>query len=367
MTRLSPLLRPELTPLKTYNAGLTLEDVASRCPDKPVAKLASNENPYSQAPEVIAAVQQAAAALHLYPDPQGRRLAARLSGMTGVPADQVIFGDGSEDLLNVLARCLLRPGDRVLTLYPSFPLHEDYAQMMGAGVTRVPLDADHQIDFAALLRAVAQPVRLTIFANPLNPAGVWLTGEELARVLNAQHPESVLCIDEAYVEYAGGDGFRPATEWLATHEKPLLILRTFSKAYGLAALRIGYGLSNSAELIRGMNLVRTPFNVNAIAQAAALAALDHPAAMAAAVGKVRTERARMAATLQGMGLKVLPSKGNFLFVNGGMPSARLADRLIDHGVLVKPWKQAGYETWFRVSVGLPHENDQFLKALTQLI
>ena len=367
MTRHLTQLRPELRPLKTYNAGLTMEDVARRCGGKPIAKLASNENPFAQTPAVGQAIAKALESVHLYPDPNGRRLVERIAAQTGVPAGNVVLGDGSEDLLNVLARCLLRPEDRVVTLYPSFPLHEDYAQMMGAQVMRIGLDTNHRIDMASLLLAMRQPVRLVLFANPMNPAGVWLSDADLDRVLDAQHPDSVLCIDEAYLEYALGEGFLPATERLIAHNKPLLILRTFSKAYGLAALRVGYGLSNDAELIRGMNLVRTPFNVNAIAQAAALAALDHPETMRHSVALVVAERERMAIALKGLGLDVMPSKGNFLFVDGKMSALELADQLISEGVLIKPWKQSGYESWFRVSVGLKRENDQFLSALSSLL
>lgn len=360
------LLRPELSRLVPYNAGLTLDDVIARAGGRPIAKLASNENPAPQAPEVLEAARQAVETLHLYPDPAGRRLTGTLARMAGIPENRVILGDGSEDLLNVLARCLLRPGDRVVTLYPSFPLHEDYAQMMGASVTRVNL-RQNRIDIDALEAALAEPVRLAIFAQPMNPAGLWLTPEDLSRVLAAQHPQTVLCIDEAYLEYAGGPDFGQAGAALAAQDKPLLILRTFSKAWGLAGLRIGYGLSNSAELIRGMNLVRTPFNVNGVAQAAALAALAHPEAMQAGVAQVLAERDRMAAALAEIGLETLPTKGNFLFVRGPVASVILADRLIAEGVLVKPWKQPGYEDWFRVSVGLKRENDQFLAALTTLL
>lgn len=358
------LLRPELAALETYNAGLTIDDVLSRCGARPVAKLASNENPYPPAPDVIAALRRATEAVHLYPDPQGRKLTAALSGLTGVEQSNGILGDGSEDLLNVLARCLLRAGDEVVTLYPSFPLHGDYAQMMGARVSYVALTADGTIDVEALVAAAARPVRLTLFANPMNPAGLWLTPAELDRLLEAQHQDSILCIDEAYVEYAEGPDFGSAAERLKRHRKPLLILRTFSKAYGLAGLRIGYGLSNSAELIGGMNLVRTPFNVNAVAQSAALAALRSPAAMKAAVSAVIAERERVRIALETLGLKVFRSKGNFLFVKHRLPSVELANRLITEGVLVKPWKQPGYENWFRVSIGLPSENNQFLSAIS---
>lgn len=360
----SALLRPELAKIGAYNAGLTMEDVLSRCGTNPVAKLASNENPYPPASHVIEAARKAAQVLHLYPDPQGRKLTGLIAQLTNSEPGCVILGDGSEDLLNVLARCLLRPTDQVVTLYPSFPLHGDYAGMMGASVNYIGLTNSGTIDIEALVAAVAIPVRLTIFSNPMNPVGLWLTSTDLDRILDAQHPESVLCIDEAYIEYAMGGDFGSAAERLKSHPKPLLILRTFSKAYGLAGLRIGYGLSNSQELINGMNLVRTPFNVNAVAQAAALAALNHPASMIVAVTAVIAERERVKSEIERLGLDVCASKGNFLFVNCRLPSVTLADRLMVDGVLVKPWKQSGYETWFRVSIGLKHENDQFLNSLT---
>lgn len=360
-------LRPELAALSPYNSGLTLQDVAARCGGGPIAKLGSNENPHGLPAQAQEAMVQALSLVHHYPDPSARLLAQAVAAETGLDPEAVIFGDGSEDLLNVLARTLLRAGDEVVTLYPSFPLHEDYALMMGARVTRIDLTAARQIDMAALLAAVARPVRLILLANPMNPAGLWLTPDQLDQVLAAQHPQAVLCLDEAYVEYAKGHDYLPGTARIAGHGKPLLILRTFSKAWGLAALRVGYGISNSADLLAGMNLVRTPFNVNAVAQAAALAVLRHPEAMARAVAATLEERQRMAVALRAMGVEVLPSAGNFLFLGLGQDAVALADRLIDRGVIVKPWKQPGYTDFLRVSVGLPAENDQFLKALAALL
>lgn len=357
------LPRPEVMELTTYNSGLTLEDVAARCGGGPIAKLASNENAHPPSDAVMAAMRDAITRAFLYPDPQARQLAAEISARTGVPPHRILFGDGSEDLLNILARAVLRPRDRVITLYPSFPLHEEYALMMGAEVTRIGLTPDRRIDLPALLDAAAHPARLILIANPMNPAGLWLTGDALAELLAAQHPDTLLCIDEAYTEYALGCDYKAADSALARHEKPLLLLRTFSKAHGLAGLRIGYGLSNCDGLVQAMNLVRTPFNVNAVAQAAALAALRHPEAMEKAVAVTIAERARMDRELTRRGYAVLPSKGNFLFFDCGRRAIEAADALIDHGVIVKPWKQPGYENFLRVSVGLPAENDQFLQAL----
>jgi histidinol-phosphate aminotransferase len=359
--------RPELGSLKLYNSGLTVDDIAARAKGHRIAKLASNENPHGPNDAVQAAMRDAIARPFIYPDPSARALADEIARQTGVEKSRVILGDGSEDLLNVLARAVLNAGDEVVTLFPSFPLHEDYATMMGATVTRIGLTSSCEIDIDALLAAASRPVRLTLLANPMNPAGLWLGPDEFDALLAAQHTESLLCLDEAYVEYAAGPDYASAVERLTTHDKPLLILRTFSKAYGLAGLRIGYGISNSDDVIRAMHLVRTPFNTNAVAQAAALAAMTHTEEMADAVADTLRERARMAEGLTALGLRVLPSKGNFLFVDCGQPSVEVADRLIDHGVIVKPWKQEGFESFLRVSVGLGWENDQFLEAMARVL
>ena len=206
-----------------------------------------------------------------------------------------------------------------------------------------------------------------VIANPMNPTGLWLEPAHLRALLDAQHEDSVLCLDEAYTEYARGDDYQSAMELLAEHRKPLLILRTFSKAHGLAGLRIGYGVANDAELKRGMDLVRTPFNANAVGQAAATASLHAPESVDRAVVETLRERDRMGHALTSMGLRVLPSKGNFLFVDTGRPSTDVAAALLDRAVIVKPWKQDGFETFLRVSVGLGWENDQFLEAMARIV
>ena len=361
------LLRPELQRLAPYNAGLSLADIAARPGVTRVAKLGSNENLHGVSDAVRRAMTEAIVQAHLYPDPSGRELAALLAADLGVDPGRIVLGDGSEDLLNVLARALLRTDDEVVTLYPSFPLHEDYATMMGARVTRIGLK-DDAIDVDALVAAMARPVRLVLFANPMNPAGLWLGGDDLARVLAAQQPGTVLCVDEAYVEYAAhAEGYRSAADLLAGHDKPLLILRTFSKAWGLAGLRIGFGVTNSAELRRGLDLVRTPFNVNHVAQGGAIAALAHADEMRATVAATVAERERMARGLAALNLRCLPSAGNFLFVDTGRDAGALADGLLDRGVIVKPWKQPGYESWMRISVGTGADTDQLLTALAMLL
>lgn len=193
MTKAHSFLRPELAALSPYNAGLTAEEVARRPGVLGVAKLGSNENPLGPAPAVRQALEASLQRIAVYPDPSGQALLAKLAERHDVSAEQLVLGNGSEDLLAVLARAVLRPGDQVITLYPSFPLHEDYARLMGAEVTRIGLTPQGSIDVDALVQAVSQPVRLVLFANPMNPAGVWLSPQDLDRVLDAVHPEAVAC------------------------------------------------------------------------------------------------------------------------------------------------------------------------------
>ncbi len=367
MSQPSDTVRPEVTRLVPYNAGLTIAEVVARYAPARIAKLGSNENPTGPSPRATAAAAAAITTMRLYPDPINRDLRRALAERAGVAADRIMIGNGSEDLLAILARATLRPGDRVVTLYPSFPLHEDYATMMGATVDRVAVRPDLTIDVEALVAALAEPCRILIFANPMNPVGSWLTDVELERVLAAVRPETLVVVDEAYAEYAAGPDHPSAAAALKDARHPWVVLRTFSKAYGLAGLRVGWGIFADADLCDLIDRVRTPFNVNAVAQAAAVAALADDAHLAAVVEATLAERARMRVALEGLGLTVAPSKGNFLFFDCRRDSAGLAEALLARGVIVKAWKQPGYRTFARVSIGAPQENDQFLEAMAELL
>lgn len=361
------LVRPEVEALAPYNAGMTLAELTARYRPARIAKLGSNENPLGPSPHVLANLRLDTAGLRLYPDPAGSALRDRLAAELGVAGDRLVLGNGSEDLLAVICRTVLRPGDRVLTLYPSFPLHEDYATLQGAAVLRVPLRADLTIDVAALAAAAAHGPRLVIFANPMNPVGSWLNPAELAEIAAATPVDTLLVIDEAYFEYAQGPGYADALEILRGRDRPFIVLRTFSKAWGLAGLRVGYGVTHDAAFRDRLDRVRTPFNVNAIAQAAALLALDDPGHVADVVARTGTERERVRRFLETRGLVTAPSRGNFLYFDSGRDSAGFVEGLLRQGVIVKPWKQPGYTRFIRVSIGSADENDHFMAALEVLI
>lgn len=353
-------VREEVQGIPPYNAGMTIEEVRTRYKVDRVVKLASNENPLGPSPAVRQALQHSLGAIEQYPDPSGRALRAGIAERLKVSPDQIVLGNGSEDLLSVICKAVLAPGDTAVTLYPSFPLHEDYVNLMGARVKRVDLLEDLTIDVDALVEAVAKGPRMVMFANPMNPVGSWLDSQQMQRVVSALKPETLLVLDEAYLEYAQGGGFADAVALLTGTDKAWITLRTFSKAWGLAALRIGYALVSSAELCTFFDRVRTPFNTNLVAQTAALAALGDTGHVDSVVQLARQERERVKALLEAQGRRVAPSKGNFLFFDCGSNAVAFCEKLLRRGVILKPWKQAGYETFARVSLGSHEDNDYFL-------
>jgi len=367
VSKASSMVRTEVTRLSPYNSGLTIGEVMLRYAPARIAKLGSNENPLGPSPTLAMMMQEGTEMFRLYPDPAGRELRQAIAARHTVDDEQIILGNGSEDLLSVISRAVLRPGDTVVTLYPSFPLHEDYATLMGASVHRVAVNDDLTIDVDALIEAVRDRPRMLLFSNPMNPVGSWLSSGDLSKVLDAVSDETLIVVDEAYAEYAEGDDYASSLPYLGKRDRPWIVLRTFSKAFGLAGLRIGFGIVGDPELRSLLDRVRTPFNVNGVAQAAALAALADEEHLAQVVTLARTERARLENFLAGKGLEVAPSRGNFLFFNCRKNASAFVEGLLREGVIVKPWKQEGFDTYVRVSIGSPSENDHFMSALSQLL
>jgi histidinol-phosphate aminotransferase len=357
-------LREEVRTLPLYNSGLSAEYVRSHYQVEEVAKLGSNENPYGASPRVLAAIAAAVPGAALYPDSAGDPLREALSHRLGIPADRLALGNGSEDLIAISAHTFLSPGDDFVTITPSFGLHVIHAQALGARVHAVPVRANYSVDMEALIGAITPRTRMVILSNPSNPTGGSITAADMNRLMAALSEDILLVFDEAYFEYAAAEHSYPAfLPLLKRCPTPWLMLRTFSKAYGLAGLRVGYGIASDAALVSLMNRVRSPFNVNRLAQAAAIAALEEVEFVKDCVERTIAERGRVEAELAGMGYRVAPSRSNFLFVDAGEDASELALRLLHHGVIVKPWREPGYTGHVRVSIGSPRENDQFLKAL----
>ena len=365
------LARPEVPTLPAYNAGLSSETVRARYGVIEIARLASNENPFGASPAVARALVDLASHIGTYPDANCTALRAAIAERTGARTEQIVIGNGSESIIQMLCQAFLAPGDRVLTQRPAFGLHEIYPRMMGAQVDLLELTPSLEFNVDVWCEAMARGPKVAMIANPSNPVGCMFDTGEFARLLAAVPAGTLLVIDEAYVEYARlAPDFPDTLAALRAQRRPWIVLRTFSKAWGLAGLRVGYGIASDAALIQMLDRVRTPFNVNQAAQSAALAAWGDEAFMVHAVTETVRHRETMAAqlrTMAGLGVRIAPSAANFLFVELGRPNGPVSEALLARGIIVKPWKDPGFETFIRVSIGLPDENGRFLRALGEIV
>ncbi|MFM8574979.1 MAG: histidinol-phosphate transaminase [Limnohabitans sp.] len=369
MSAIDVLARPEVLSLAPYNAGLSSNAVRARYGVSQVARLASNENPYGPSPRVAQALAGVSAELSAYPDANCTVLRAALTQRLGVESDRIVLGNGSEDILQMLCQAFVSAGDQVLTQRPAFGLHEIYPRMMGAKVPVLALPPQLGFDVDAWCGALAAGPKVVMLANPSNPVGCLFTSRDMLRLLDATPDHTLLVIDEAYVEYARLSADHPdMLHLLRNRAMPWVILRTFSKAWGLAGLRVGYGITSDAAIVQWLDRVRTPFNVNHVAQVAAMAALDDEAFMGRGVSEIIRLRGILETGLQALpGIRLAPSAANFLFLDLGRPNGPVNDALLAQGIIVKPWKEPGFEHFIRVSVGTEAENARFLHALAQVL
>ena len=365
------LVRPEVPGLPPYNAGLSSEAVRSRYGVEHISRLASNENPYGASPAVAKALVDLALRAGTYPDANCTALRAAIAERIGTRAEQVVIGNGSESILQMLCQAFLSPGDRVLTQRPAFGLHEIYPRMMGAQVELLALTPSLAFDPDAWCEALARGPKIAMLANPSNPVGCMFDAKAFARLLEATPAGTLLVIDEAYYEYARlAGGFPDALQMLRGQSRPWIVLRTFSKAWGLAALRVGYGIASDASLVQWLDRVRTPFNVNEAAQAAALAAWDDIPFMERAVAETVRQRESMAQALHALavpGLRIAPSAANFLFIDLARPNGPVNEALLARGIIVKPWKEPGFEHFIRASIGTAEDNARLVTALREIL
>ena len=364
---LEGLVRPELLALADYNAGISLEKMRSELGLERVVKLDSNENPLSCSPRVAPAIAALQPGIFRYPDREELRLREMLSKDLGVTSNQLAFTAGSEDLVSILFRMVLRPNDEVVTVIPAFGLYEICAQHASAMPRKIPFTADWRFPVEDIANALSKHPRVFVLCSPCNPVGVSITLDQFDQVLNAAHPDTLIVLDEAYGEFVKDSERGCLFERLKQHNGPWIALRTFSKAYGLAGLRIGYGITFHSALAEAIYKVRSPFNVSAPALAGAEAAYGDQSHVAATRDFVSRERQRVANALRDMGLPPAPSDGNFLFFDCGRPARTLAQRLRQKGVLIKAWTEAGYENHARVTIGNIEDNNSFLSALREAL
>lgn len=356
---------PNVAALPPYNAGMNIAVARSISGRDDIARLASNENPDGCSPAVLAALASPALEPWRYADPACAALRTALGQKLSVEPDTIVAGNGSEEMIAAISRAMLVPDARVVTVVPSFGLHEIEPMAQGAAVTKVAMTDDLGFDLAALEEAIAAGPRVVFLSSPWNPVGPALDRPSLERLIAAVRPGTLFVLDEAYFEFA--DGTCPnGLEVLRESGIAFVVLRTFSKAYGLAGLRVGYAVCSDAQLARVIASAKTPFNVNAAAQAAAIAALADEAWMQASVARLRGERTRISAALEKLGFRVAPSQTNFLFFDCGGDSAAVASALLQEGIIVKAWREKGYEHHLRVTIGVPSDNDRLIGALEKI-
>lgn len=357
---------PGVQKLSPYVPGKPVDELARELSLDPagIVKLASNENPLGPSPKALEAIRAELAELTRYPDGNGFELKSKLAARCGVTAAQVTLGNGSNDILDLVARAWLAPGLNAVFSQYAFAVYPIATQAVGAQGKVVPAK-EHGHDLEAMLAAIDANTRVVFVANPNNPTGTWFGPDALESFL-ARVPEHVLVVlDEAYIEYAEGDELPDGLDYLARYPN-LLVSRTFSKAYGLASLRVGYALS-SPQVADVLNRVRAPFNVNSLALSAACAALDDADYLVASRRTNDAGMAQLEAGLRQLGLGWIPSKGNFIAVDFGRDAAPVNQALLKAGVIVRPVAGYGMPTFLRVSIGTESENARFLEALEQIL
>jgi histidinol-phosphate aminotransferase len=363
-------------PLQAKPAHPTVNEIAPYVPGKPaeelarelgltrIVKLASNENPLGPSPKAAAALAAVVHDIHhRYPDGASFELKRAIAGKLGVPSNMVVLGNGSNEILEVLAQLFLGKGHEAVYAWPAFVVYRLATLAHGARGVEVPLAPGLRHDLPAMAAAVTKKTRLVFVGNPNNPTGTWVTREELVSFLETLPPRALPVLDEAYFEYARDlPGFPDGVE-LARQGHDLCVLRTFSKVYGLAGLRVGYGVM--PEKVAALyEKVRQPFNINRAGQEAALAALGDDDFVRRSVAGNRAGMEWLTRELTALGLPVTPSAGNFLLFSLGARSGKeVFGRLLRRGVIVRPVDNYGLPHHLRVTVGTPGENVVFLEAL----
>jgi histidinol-phosphate aminotransferase len=357
--------------LEAYTPGMPIEELQRRLGLKDVVKLASNENPLGPSPQVKVALAEAVQGnLALYPDGSGYKLKQKIAALHDIDPACITLGNGSNDILEFLARIYAGPDRAVMFSEYAFAVYPLATQAQNARAVVVPAlsggDMPYGHDMAAFTKTLAAnpDVALVFVANPNNPTGTWAKPEAIEAFLDSVPAHVIVALDEAYFEYQAQD--RPPTDaWLQRYPN-LLVSRTFSKVYGLAGLRVGYALSHPtvADLL---NRVRQPFNNNSLALLAAELALADQAHVQAAVELNNRERALMQSALEGMGLSVLPSQANFLTVDFGKEAKPIHQGLLERGFIVRPMASYGLPTFLRVSIGTESQNAGFIAALKAVL
>jgi len=357
---------PVLERLKPYRAGLSLDEIRKRYDVEQIAIMSANEVPWGPFPEVVESLKSAVTGLNRYPDGACAELRRTLAERLGVDESNLCFGNGSCELLMLLGQALLTPEHHAVFPHPSFVMYRSIVLSRGGPFTAVPLiGLEH--DLEAMLNAVRADTSLVIVCNPNNPTGAYIEPEALRSFVARVPRDTAIILDEAYGEFVTDRAREETAAWVAEHRN-LVVLRTFSKIYGLAGLRLGYGIADS-EIVQALDKVRQPFNVDSLAQIAAVESLRQPARLAERSSKIAAERRRLTAALAELGIACHPSQANFLLVDVtglAVPGPEVPQALLAKGILTRSGYAMDCPGWIRVTMGDEREGDLFLAAMGEL-
>lgn len=358
------LAAPGVQKLSPYQPGKPIEELERELGISDIIKLASNENPLGCSPRVLTAIESGMSELALYPDGNGFVLKKALSDFYKRPLEEVTLGNGSNDILELAARAFLKPGDEAVFSQHSFAVYPLVVQAVGATGVSVPA-VEYGHDLVAMAAAITDKTRMVFIANPNNPTGTWVEEGELDAFLMAVPENVIVVLDEAYGEYVQPGELPDGLDFLGRYPN-VMVSRTFSKAYGLAALRIGYAFAHP-DITNVLNRVRQPFNVNALALRAAVAALGDQEFVTRSRDLNAAGMKFITDGVHALGLGVIPSKGNFLSINLGREGLPVYEALLRQGVIVRPVANYGMPHCLRVTIGSQAENERFLAALKTVL
>jgi histidinol-phosphate aminotransferase len=356
--------RKSIQALKPYVPGKSIEEVRAKYDPPVITKLGSNENPLGTSPRVIEALREALPKASLYPDGSSRDLRRALAERFSLSPEQVMVGNGSDEVLLLIAAAFLNPGEKALIAENTFSEYEFASRVMDGDIVKIPLKG-LRYDLAAFRKKLALKPKLVFLCNPNNPTGTYFPHAELEGLLRAAPPRTLVVVDEAYCEYADAPDFPRSLELLAKYPN-LIVSRTFSKIFGMAGLRLGYAFAHPL-IIRETARVKTPFNVNLLVQAAAVAALGDEEFRARSLENNREGRAFLERELAARGLDPLPTQANFVCFRVPRPAVDVCEDMLKLGVIARALRSFGLEDRIRITIGMPEQNRRFLDALDRAL
>jgi histidinol-phosphate aminotransferase len=350
--------------IKPYVPGKPIEEFEREYGISGSIKLASNENPIGPSPKAVKAIEKALSRLNRYPDGSGHDLIIKLSERLGVSPGNIVLGNGSDEIIGMLTSAFLVPGDEAIIPSPSFLIYEITVRTAGAKPVFVPLKS-LAIDLEGIAKKISDKTRLIFLCNPNNPTGTIISGKDFDRFIKRVPRNVIIVADEAYIEFVRDKGCLKSIDYIDSGHQ-IVTLRTFSKVYGLAGLRIGYGVM-SEEIAGILNRIRPPFNASIPAQAGAVAALDDKAFFNKTVRLVHNGLDYMYESLKDRGIKYFPTQANFFLIDTGRNADEVFEKMLRLGVIVRSMTSYGYPEYIRVSVGLRKENIRFIKAVEKVL